>query len=441
MQVSPTQVALMANRRVVGEAVIDFEDGSDACVFDSLAGVASATAMPLERTEDGTHPRTGQRLVMVSYAIAGGFVPVGARLEDGVPHPAAGTGFFISTRLGFPADFSDRHPPHGDVHATHELVQLRFDGRSLTVGSRTPLDGVPPTGAGVHVVGHPITAAIPDGRDLVSGLIGAPAEPTADGAACIPCSHPHAHAVFGRNYGSGFCRWQYGPRGWRLASYRPVTGADMAFEPSLVRDADGSLLMAVRGKGLKEPPGFVTEGLENTYEHFRVYRSTDAGATWASVLHLPRIRNATPVVLNRTVGGTPFLAANPWRRGVDSRGRTIPSTRWRDRLSIWPLTADRTGVEAPVCVVDMTEHFGPPRPIDGPHMIHDNTWMADHPIGSVCRLADGAWHALMAFRVSDMAINAGGAAEPACPAGTWIEEIEGDASPPIPVWRFDGAGV
>ncbi len=434
IQVSPTQVVLLANRRVTEMRIVDFEDGADAVVFNAVDGIKAQNAVPLVRTEKAVHPRTREEMQMVAYLITGGFVPFGAVLPDGTPHPAAGTGFAL-------ASYGCKHHANELSEATiedpirfHELLQLRFDGNRLEVTERlrfTP-DVILPE---CHCLVRPITNALPDGEDLVSGLVAGPAEKTANGDPMIPSEHPHAHPVFGRNFGCGFCRWKFGENGWRPKEYTPVTGGDLSFEPSMIRELDGSLLMAVRGKGLKEPPGAVHDGLENTYEHFRVYRSTDNGKTWESVLHLPRMRNATPVILNQAVDGTPFIGANPYYDAKDSKGRVVPSTKRRDPLCIWPLTADRTNVEEPLCLMHAAETIGSPRPIETPTMGLDNLWMIDHPIGNVCRLADGKWHSLVCFRISDNAVNSGNAAA-ADAAGIWLAEIGSEGEEQVEVWKF-----
>jgi hypothetical protein len=147
------------------------------------------------------------------------------------------------------------------------------------------------------------------------------------------------------------------------------------------------------------------------------------------------MRNATPVILNRTADGRPYLAANPYETGPDSKGRTILSTSRRRALCFWPLTTDRSGVNDAICVLDADRCFGPPRAIMNQHMSHDNLWMLDHPIGNVCRLADGRWHALQCFRVTDKAVSFGGAGA-AEQSGAWVEEVSDGAETPTPVWRF-----
>lgn len=439
LQVAPTRLAALVNRRVVGEAVVDFEDGTDALLCDSPDRLDPRTAIALSRSEELRHPRTGERLFTRCIMLTGGFVPLGALLPDGRPHPAAGTGFVFG---GHGTCEADPRPHRSNAHGGHgfrELIQIRYDGQSLSVVDRLRFqDGILP---GFLRLNHGLSNAIPDGEDLLTGVSAGPVAPGAEpGSPCIPTQHPHGGGTLGRNVGICFCRWRYGSQGWRPAEVVPVGGPDLAMEPCLVRDADGSLLMSARGKGLREPPGSVHDGLENTYEHFRVYRSTDSGRTWASVLHLPRMRNATPVVLGRSAGGRPFITANPYQAGKDSQGRTIPSTHWRNKLGLWPLTADRTGVLTPLRLLDADRQFGPARQGIGEGMAFDNIWKLDHCLANVVRAADGRWRCVLSFRVSDAAVNSGGA-DPADQAGFWTGEVEVSGEQPIPTWQFASDGA
>ncbi len=436
LQVSPTHVAAIVNRRVTGESVVDFEDGTDAIVFDHLDRLDARNAIPLSRSETVAHPQTGCKLFTRCIMLTGGFVPLGARLPDGRPHPAAGTGFVFGAHGSCVAEPTPHRADAENAYGFRELIQLRYDGRTLQVTDRLRFQGAEIDPRFLRM-GHGLSSALPDGEDLLGGIFAGPVAPgSMPGSPCIPTEHPHGDGKLGRNVGSCFCRWRHGREGWRPVEVVPVSGPDLAMEPTLIRDTDGVLLMAVRGKGLKEPAGAVHDGLENTYEHFRVYRSTDDGKTWASVLHLPRMRNATPVVLNRSAGGRPFITANPYQSGKDSRGRTIPSTHWRNKLNLWPLSADRSQVDKPIGLLDADKTFGPPRPAGGVHaMTTENLWNLDHPIATTVRLADGRWHCLLAFRVSDRGVNEGGM-EAADPAGFWTGEITVQNEIPIPIWRF-----
>lgn len=92
-------------------------------------------------------------------------------------------------------------------------------------------------------------------------------------------------------------------------------------------------------------------------------------------------------------------------------------------------------VHDPVLVLDANARFGPPRP--APESApHDNLWIIDHPVGGVYRLADGKWHSLICFRVTDSAMSTFGALpEQSC--GCWVGEVHGDTDDqPRPEWNF-----
>lgn len=441
-QVSPTAAACVLNIRVIGVSQVDFENGADVVVFDSLDGIRPETAIPLVRNEPAVDPATGTRLVLIHHAPNGGFVPLGARLADGRPHPAAGTGFGISVVVPHL-----EHAPTGATPTTVRssvgfrliLLQYRYDGRTFQIVSRRRLAGnelLP----GWTILNRGLGTAVPDGADLLFGLVAGRQGPhvqahrdqlSAAGRRELTSAHP----VFGECYGSGVSRWQYGPEGWLPVSYVPVTGLgpDMSFEPSLVRDRDGGLLLAVRGKGSNADPGELDAGMENTYEHFRVYRSRDAGTTWERAIHLARMRSPTPVVINRLRNGEPYLAGNPYKDlMLDAKGRKIYKIRVREELMAWPLTADRRGVGAPVMLLDTNAKFGPVRQYD--ELDHANHWHADHPEGAVVRLRDGQWHSLLGFRVTDTAL-CGFGVPPPPQAGTWIEEVTCPGES-LPAWQF-----
>lgn len=331
LQVSPTQVALITGRRVTNYAVTDFENGWDVVVFDDLSQINELAARNIVANNTETHPRTGEQLTMVQHVPIGGFVPLGAKLKDGSPHPHAGTGFGLSVIHGYPADNSvkDAHVA-GDLHHYLAVFQFAFDGENFSVSSVQKLnnDEVMP---GWWVMNRGLGLAIPDGEDMLFGMVAGRKGEVADAHAQRlkeAGREPYraAHEVVGECFGSGLSRWRRGKNGWQPVSYTPVPveGPDMAFEPSVVRDKDGSLLMTMRGKGANVPPGEEDCGLENTYEHFRVYRSADNGETWDSVIHQPEMRAPTPTTIIQAADGTLMIAANPFvPLEYDSQGRTL----------------------------------------------------------------------------------------------------------------------
>src|SRR6185369_14110623 len=121
------------------------------------------------------HPETGQPLIMVEHTKVGGFVPLGAKLADGRPHPHAGTGFAVVRTHSFAADLSTRlnsevRPPYAYL----ELLQLRYDGQTFAVMrlKRLVWDDLLP---GTPAVGSGLGSAVPDGEDLLYGMTIRPA--------------------------------------------------------------------------------------------------------------------------------------------------------------------------------------------------------------------------------------------------------------------------
>ncbi|MCE9591106.1 MAG: hypothetical protein K8S99_11340 [Planctomycetes bacterium] len=394
-QVSPTQAAMVLNLRVRGAGVVDFEAGNDVLVFDRLDAIRAEAAEPLDRSEPAVDPENGERITLVKYPPAVGFVPLGAKLPDGRPHPHAGTGFGLGQSLGYPVDRHVAQPYlQSRIVTLFDLYQFAFDGRRFTITARerfTP-DALLP---GWKLHNRPINSAVADDEELLLGLVAA-----RDGGL----------------HGSGLSRWRRGPDGWRPASFTPITPPDTSFEPSVARDTDGSLLFTARGWGIEGVSKEAVEKLDRALLNCLIaWRSTDHGATWRKLFQVDKARPWSPVVLNQTAAGEPYFAANPTAEPwPEVRGNTVPDARMRQVLSLWPVNAARSGVGDPVPVLDAVARFG-----KSPSNL---TWYIDHPIGAVLTLADGLKHALLAFRVCD-----GGEvvrdAKPTEHTGTWVEEI------------------
>jgi hypothetical protein len=127
---------------------------------------------------------------------------------------------------------------------------------------------------------------------------------------------------------------------------------------------------------------------------------------------LTLIRGQAPVTLNQAVDGTPYLVGN--RLGHE-----------RDWLVIWPLNADRTGLEGPISVRNALEEFGPPP--------SGKVWFMDHANASVVRLGDGRWRNLLSYRIMDRGEHAG--KPPAPQTGCYVEEVV-SSGPTVAPWRF-----
>ncbi len=115
----------------------DFEIGNDAFVFSRLEDIDEQNAIPINRYDVNYKLKSnGKPAVQGRFPTLGGFVPIGAKLPDGKPHPAAGTGFLFSGTLTFLPDRSNGHPEAGRNDRDIEFIQIKADGRSIKVSKR-----------------------------------------------------------------------------------------------------------------------------------------------------------------------------------------------------------------------------------------------------------------------------------------------------------------
>jgi hypothetical protein len=195
-------------------------------------------------------------------------------------------------------------------------------------------------------------------------------------------------------------------------------------EPSLARDADGSLLFSARGADAFSKPGANAPGLGYT---LRVWRSARAGK-WEQVLDEPKARLNSPVTINVAADGTAYLVSNPYDPAF------IPETqmtgRGRERLVIWPLTEKRTGIQPRLLVRDCLTDFGEP-----PSRAGDDKWMADHPNGLTVRLKDGRWHHILCYRICHSPRYLASSTSPSPHSGSYIEEVH-SKGPVHATWQF-----
>ena len=83
----------------------DFEVGTDMILLSDLSQLSAANALPVSRNHEEIKPNSGrpsENSVMVKYWIRGGFVPLGAKRQDGSSHPHAGTGFGFCWAISWP---------------------------------------------------------------------------------------------------------------------------------------------------------------------------------------------------------------------------------------------------------------------------------------------------------------------------------------------------
>jgi hypothetical protein len=405
-QAGPTQAALLCNLRTEGYPVGDFEAGVDAIVFDDAAKIAAASAAPITRSVKYADRVTGKWRIVIKHGAKGGFVPLGARRHDGSPHPHAGSGVAFCEALDFPMKgngYYDKRDKTGDMVRKTEVHQLAFDGNEFQVprfDTYTKSNPLCAPDSEWKIYSPPLRMGLADGDDLLFAVAATSNDPSAW------FSDPHA---------AGVSRWRRVDGHWQPVEFNPVVYSRMPkkphvvygrkmsvqpVEPTLIRDIDGSLLFTAR---------FAYDSFD---EHaVRVWRSVD-GKTWKLIIEQPDVKGQAPVSIARAADGTPYLVSNPLGRE-------------RDKLVLWPLSADRSGFAEPIMARDALEQFG--KPPGGP------VWFMDHANADVVRLADGRWHNLLVYRIMDRGEHSGKAPPPQ--SGFYVEEVL-SSGPEIPAWHF-----
>lgn len=364
IQLDATMAGLMLNIRRNGTPYCDFEAGTDLILFDSLDGIREENAIAISRPAFEPNPWTGAASITSKYPVMGGFVPLGGRLANGVLHPQGGTGFGICEVGWYPADYNQ--PLSGRIGYKLEMQQFSYDGNNFSFSSPVRYDQIAIGGSGWNINGVGLSPAIPDGNDLLFP---------------VSCSNFSYSGV------SGIARFVYGQGGWQPTAFIPVTPlGESWFEPSLIRDNDGSLLFTARN---------------DSTAPLALWLSAD-GDAWNQLFRIDYARAYAPVLLNRAVDGTPFLVTSTAAAGS------------RNILEMVPINSDRSGVEAAITVRNAPVEFGPAAPTDP-------AWHVDHGTGNVVRLADGNWHSIVTYRVDAHIEHFGGSATPY--TGHYVEEV------------------
>lgn len=415
VQLSPTEIGVAPLIRGNSSRLqtVDLLMGSDLLIVDQVDPVVPKAVIPLIRTERGSDPRNGKPMLLMKAIGCIGFVPVGALLPDGTPHPHAGTGFGLAEVQGVPLGEDGKAATYGwwladEPYMAHELQQYRYDGKRFriekteTVPSDELLDGW-------VFLANPLFNLCADGDGFLGGFAAIPR-----GDAPLHPKELTDRFVHSTGLTSGVGRFRRINGAWRLADFQVVPGAENLVEHTLVRGPDGGLYFSGRGRAA------------SNLNTISLWRSFNDGASWERVLHIPDGRAGTPVSINRALDGSLYFAGNP-NRSVNSYGRPHDSNLLRETLWIWPLAGDRSTLLEPITVRDGRIDFGPPP--------HGSIWWADHPVGRNVRLADGQWHHLLTYRVLEEAENLAGASATAC-TGTYIEELVTPGSAGAPEWRF-----
>ena len=423
-QAGPHTCGLLLMRMTEETPNYGFLDGSDVILLDALKQAdpprifaATRNAYELGSTPDSNH-------LFMRSPLIGGFVPLGALRADGTPHPHAGTGFGLAQahRVPFRDNlFSWVSPERSDFN---EIYQLAYDGTTFTARlsdcrAQTATDPLQIGDTGWWIMVSGLSSAIPDGDDLLS-------------AATVARDNGTPVSV-------GVIRWTCRQGTWKPTAYDPVaissgpapTGPTPTeqcpwMEPSLARANDNSLFFTARDRD-----SFQQEGDQGQGYQLRLWRSTPAGL-WHDMWKVPNARLNAPLSINVTTDGTPYMVSTPY----DPTG--IPETnetgRRRERLVLWPLSADGTKIEPFRLVRNCLADFGPP-PSRTTLETAPEKWMADHPNGMNVRLKDGSWHHVLAYRVCHSPRYRASGAKPSPHSGCHVAEIISQG-PAKPMWRF-----
>ncbi|MCX5660894.1 MAG: hypothetical protein NTW19_14410 [Planctomycetota bacterium] len=423
-QAGPRTMGIMAMRTLEATPNYGYLDGSDVILLDDLVQPRPEQVFPATRNAIEPGPAGEPPQLQLRGPMLGGFVPLGALRPDGSPHPHAGTGFGIAQSQRFPFvddRFQWSDPQRLDMN---EAYQLAYDGKSFTtrLSHRWMQKSGEPLRIGDTdwaVLTDWLSTAIPDGDDLLLPTLGAKVDRSA--------------------LSVGVIRWARRGGAWTPVDYDPVEvtpgpvpeGPNPKercpwMEPSLARDADGSLLVAARGADTFHDAGPTGSGYV-----LRVWRSTSPGK-WETIVNVPAARLNSPVTVNVTADGSAYLVSNPYDRAF------IPETdatgRGRERVALWPLNSTRTGVQSAMIVRDCLREFGPPPTLGRPDQPPEK-WMADHANGVTVRLADGQWRHILCYRLCHYPRYRNYGTPPSPHNGCAVEEIV-TTGPARPTWRF-----
>lgn len=369
-QVAPGEAALMLNLRRAGVTAGDLEAGNDIVVFDDPAALNKARRFQLNRGGPFVREDDGRAFELSMGCSIGGFMPLGALGADGCPHPGAGTGFCIAAVVGYNPHLQDR--PRDVVAGPNPYFrqlfqQIRYDGQSMSIVDSATIDMTD------LVDGYSLRPGfkfgLVDGDDILFPLFGHRIDSSPEVAAGdrIP---GHWRQQGGRIV--AISRWRYVDACWQIVDFSPIEGMEGYFEPTMVRDIDGSLLLTARG--LNSTPQ------KNSIE---VWRSVDAGKSWEKVIDQPGLRGSNPVSIGINANGQAFVLGCKFDPATNGSSR--------HHLCLWPLADDRRSLGDPLTIKDSAADFGL---LDG-----EFPWWIDHPLAEVVTLSDGQPRCLLTCRV------------------------------------------
>jgi len=364
-QLDRTRLLLVASMREQGGH--DFCVGNDGFVFEKLPDIDPASAIPINRLDpDYKLKSNGAPAVQGRFPASGGFVPLGARLANGRPHPGAGTGFLFSGALTFLPDRSNGHPQATRADRTIEFIQLRWDGKTLHKTGRELTDRF----EGIGVGRVPLSNCLEQDPGFLCPF------PADDGS----------HVVVVRFDWDGK-RWKPGAAGkpFGSAPEQPATGAAYVYryretEPS-IQFTGGRYLLHTRGR---DPKG-------------HVYSSID-GLNYQ--LEFDHRNHTVPQVMNQGLDGSLYISTN-----------TGPGYL-RNPLLAFPLVG--TSLSAPWVIHD-EKGLRDPKGKEVP--------FADHGVGGNFFL-DGRWRHLFLYRLCDLRETNGDGIAPLPGTGLYLAEME-----------------
>jgi hypothetical protein len=347
----------------------DFEVGNDAFIFKDVEDIDPAKAIPINRLNVNYHLKSnGAPAIRARFPASGAFVPLGAKLPDGQPHPAAGTGFLFSGTRPFLPDRSEGHPQAGREDRTIEFMELRWDGTHLKVTRR----GFFTQAAGVDVGRIGITNSLADGAGFL----------------CPFESHDGGYVVV--------IRFEYDGQNWKaVRAGQPFHHATIPqnlknppaehwfeTEASIVRDGSRYLVYT---------RGFDYKG--------RVYSSTD-GLNYTFLFD--HYNYQSPQTLNQGLDGSLYLITN--------RGPGL----LRNPLLAFPLRG-QTFLEPFVIHDERRVHLYYPKEVPEIPFI-------DHALGTSLFLG-GRWRHFVAYRVMGLHETDGQGAPPGPHTGVYLDEL------------------
>jgi len=318
--------------------------GNDAFIFSRLSDIRMEEAIPLNWPLPDYTLKSGETAWLSKGPATGCMVPLDAVLDDGSPHPGAGTGLLSATCINFNADGTSIVE---ESKTLLEFMQLRWDGKKLHVTRQ-----LHETLLGFNLLAQGITSYLPDGDAVL--------------------------APFLTNHGLVVFRFVYRDGAWVAVGHsepfmtnwngQAVGAVDYMHsgesEPSIAR-ADGWYWVYTRG-GESNPMG-------------RLYRSTD-GLNYRLLLESPA--HTVPQPMSQGLHGELYVATNPF---------PAPDGPWlRNPLMVKTFTGDGFSE------MEIIHDEGGIRDDKG-----DKIPFVDHAAGSTVYL-EGRWRHFLLYRVCDL---------------------------------------